>query len=208
MKNGVVNMDLVICSEDLAAYIEETEILNYSHPSIREKIKEIQQKGKTKQEWAELAFAFVRDEIEHSFDTGSTNITIKASEVLEHKEGICFAKAHLLASLLRGMGIPTGFCYQRVTRKGTPESGYAIHGLNAIYFEETNTWFRVDPRGNKPGINSEFSITPEKLAYPIRTEMDEVDYPHVYSKPLEKVITSMEESVDCRELFFKRPETA
>jgi transglutaminase-like putative cysteine protease len=200
-------MDLVICSEDLDAYIEETEILNYSHPSISDKIKEIQQKGKTKQEWAELAFEFVRDEIHHSFDTGSTIITIRASDALEHKEGICFAKAHLLAALLRGMGIPTGFCYQRVTRKGTPESGYAIHGLNAIYFEETNTWFRVDPRGNKPGVNSEFSISPEKLAYPIRTEMDEVDYLHVYSKPLEKVITSMEESSDCRELFFKRPET-
>jgi transglutaminase-like putative cysteine protease len=200
-------MSLTICSQDIKAYLEETDIINFGHPNVSEKIEEIKQKGKTKQEWAELAFRFVRDEIQHSFDTGSTKITISASDALEQKEGICFAKAHLLAALLRGMGIPTGFCYQRVTRKGTPESGYALHGLNAIYFEEIDTWFRVDPRGNKLGVNSEFSITLEKLAYPIRTELDESDYPYVYSKPLEEVISSMKESADCKELFFKRPET-
>jgi transglutaminase-like putative cysteine protease len=199
-------LDLIICSQNLGAYLEETEIINYSHPYIIQKIEEIKQKGKNKTEWAKLAFDFVRDEIQHSFDTESTKITISAQEALEHKEGICFAKAHLLAALLRGMGIPTGFCYQRVTRKGTPESGYAIHGLNAIYFEETDKWFRVDPRGNKAGVNSEFSIAPEKLAYEIHSELDEVDYSYVYSKPLEKVITSMKESADCKELFFKRPE--
>jgi transglutaminase-like putative cysteine protease len=199
-------MNLTICSQDIKSYLEETDIINFRHPKVSEKIDEIKQKGKTKQEWAELAFKLVRDEIQHSFDTGSTQITISASDALEHKEGICFAKAHLLAALLRGLGIPTGFCYQRVTRKGTPESGYALHGLNAIYFEEINTWFRVDPRGNKLGVNSEFSITPEKLAYPIRTELDEVDYPYVYNKPLEKVVSSMKESADCKELFFKRPE--
>jgi transglutaminase-like putative cysteine protease len=202
----VKNMDFMICTQDFAAFLEETEIINYSHPSIKEKIKEIQQKGKNKQDWAKLAFVFVRDDIQHSFDTGSAKITISASDALEQKEGICFAKSHLLAALLRGLGIPAGFCYQRVTRRGTPESGYALHGLNAIYFEETNTWFRVDPRGNKPGVSSEFSITPEKLAYQIHLEMDEADYPYVYSKPLESVVTSMKESADCMELFLKRPE--
>ncbi|WML42858.1 transglutaminase family protein [Neobacillus sp. PS3-40] len=199
-------MNLIICSQDLSSYLEETEIINFRHPSVSKKIAEIQKTGKNKQEWAQLAFNFVRDEIQHSFDSDSTQITISASDALEYLEGICFAKAHLLAAMLRGMGIPTGFCYQRVTRKGTPDSGYALHGLNAIYFAEIDTWFRVDPRGNKPGVTSEFSITPEKLAYPIRTELDEIDYPYVYNKPLGKVVLSMEESIDCKELFFKRPE--
>src|SRR5690606_39523518 len=99
------------------------------------------------------------------FDTKEEHITINAEDVLEHKEGICFAKSHLLATLLRGMGIPTGFCYQRVLRKGTIESGYALHGLNAVYLPDTG-WFRLDPRGNKPGIDSQFSTDVEKLAYP------------------------------------------
>lgn len=195
-------------NENLQAYHEETNIINFSHPAIQEKIKEFQKSGKTKFEMAQLAFDFVRDEIKHSFDLEDSKvITITASDALDKLEGICFAKAHLLAAFLRGMNIPTGFCYQRVTRKGTPESGYALHGLNAVYFAEMDKWFRVDPRGNKPGISSEFSISPEKLAYPIRTELDEIDYPYVYSEPLDEVISGMKLANDCKELFVNRPES-
>ena len=194
-------------NENLQAYLEETDIINFSHPIIQEKLQEFQRLSKTKFECAQLAFNFVRDEIKHSFDLENSKIvTITASDAVNNMEGICFAKAHLLAAFLRGMNIPTGFCYQRVTRKGTPESGFALHGLNAVYFEEMDKWFRVDPRGNKPGVSSEFSITPEKLAYPIRNELDEVDYPNVFSEPLDEVISAMEYSNDCKELFFKRPE--
>ena len=140
-----------------------------------------------------------------SFDTQSKVITISAEDAIEKKEGICFAKSHVLATLLRGMGIPAGFCYQRVLRKGTVESGYALHGLNAVYLEDTG-WFRVDPRGNKPGVDSQFSTDTEKLAYPIRTELGEADYPEVFTAPLPSVIKSMEESAACQALFFNRPE--
>jgi transglutaminase-like putative cysteine protease len=200
-------MELFLSSENMHDYLEETEIINYRHPSILKKIEEFQQKGKNKLEWAHLAFDFVRDEIQHSFDKESSLVTISSSNTLENREGICFAKAHLLAAFLRGMDIPSGFCYQRVTRKGTPDSGYALHGLNALYLDEINSWIRVDPRGNKPGVNSEFSIQHEKLAYPIRTELDEIDYPIIYSKPLDKVILSMQHAADCKELFFSRPES-
>lgn len=144
-------MQLVLMSEGLQPYLEESMWIDYQHPLIQEKIHQIKQMASTKLERAELAFNFVRDEITHSFDIDSTKVTASASEAIEQREGICFAKAHLLAALLRGMGIPTGFCYQRVTRKGTVESGYALHGLNAVYFDELQKWFRVDPRGNKPG---------------------------------------------------------
>lgn len=199
-------MQLVLMSEGLQPYLEESMWIDYQHPLIQEKIHQIKQMASTKLERAELAFNFVRDEITHSFDIDSTKVTASASEAIEQREGICFAKAHLLAALLRGMGIPTGFCYQRVTRKGTVESGYALHGLNAVYFDELQKWFRVDPRGNKPGVYTEFSIYPEKLAYPIRTEMDEIDFPYVYSEPLADVITSLQAAADCKELFFNRPE--
>lgn len=199
-------MQLLLSTEGLQAYLEETDIINFRHPSIQNKIEEFEQLARNKQERAEIAFNYVRDEIQHSFDLGSSLITISASDTLESGEGICFAKAHLLAAFLRVMNIPAGFCYQRVTRKGTPESGYALHGLNAIYLDEMDRWFRVDPRGNKVGVYSEFSISPEKLAYPIRTELAEIDYPNVYSEPLEEVILSMRNSENCQELFFKRPE--
>lgn len=199
-------MKLILESNNLEDYLKEIPpVILFHTPAIQEKIREIESMASGKKERAKIAFEIARDEIHHSFDTQEKLVTINAEDVLRNKEGICFAKSHLLATLLRGMGIPAGFCYQRVLRKGTVESGYALHGLNAVYLEESG-WFRVDPRGNKPGIDSRFSIEEEKLAYPIRTELGEVDYPNVFTAPLPSVLTSMHESCDTQELFYKRPE--
>lgn len=110
-------MELIQMNKDLQAYLKESNVIDFSHPLIQEKVKEFTRLGKTKEEQAELAFNFARDEIKHSFDIDGTVVTTTASEAMEEKEGICFAKAHVLAALLRVMGIPTGFCYQRVTKK-------------------------------------------------------------------------------------------
>jgi transglutaminase-like putative cysteine protease len=199
-------MKLILESHHFSDYLKETEVIDFSHPVVSAKIKEIEVASSDQEARARLAFEYARDQIRHSFDLQSRVISISASDAVEKKEGICFAKAHVLAALLRGLGIPAGFCYQRVTRKGTPESGFALHGLNALYLETRKRWFRVDPRGNKPGVHSEFSIEEERLAYPIRTELGEVDYPHVFSNPHPLVLSAMRMSADCHELFFKRPE--
>lgn len=193
-------------SENINDYLGELPpVIQFHTPAIQEKINAIASRATTKREKAKLAFETARDEIAHSFDTQNPAVTINAEDVLCNKEGICFAKAHLLAALLRGMDIPAGFCYQRVLRKGTVESGYALHGLNAVYLEEEG-WFRVDPRGNKPGVNSQFSTDKEQLAYPIRIELGEEDYPNIFVAPLPSVITAMQESKNSGELFYKRPE--
>src|SRR5699024_7327133 len=157
-------------------------------------------------ERAELAFIVARDEINHYFDTKSKVITINEADTKRNKEGICFTKYHVLADIIRRMDIPTGFSEERVMRKGKVESGYALHGVNAMNLEGYG-WFRVDPRGNKEGIHSEFSIHEEKLAYPIRVELGEIDYPKVFVKPLNSVVNAMQESQDCHALFFNRPGT-
>lgn len=203
-----IMMKLEFMTTDIEEFLQcQNDIINFNHPIVQSKIKEINKPGFTAREKAEKAFNYVRDEIQHSFDTNSLVITISASDTIEKGEGICFAKSHLLTALLRGMGIPAGFCYQRVLRKGTIESGYALHGLNAVYIEEEDQWIRVDPRGNKPGIYSEFSVDEEKLAYPIREELGEKDYPQVFPQPLETVIHAMQHSEDCHELFLSRPES-
>lgn len=179
--------------------------IDFSTPLVRQAIERIEAQTESPMERARLAFEVARDQIAHSFDMQSAVVTISAEEALEKKEGICFAKAHLLATLLRGMSIPAGFCYQRVLRKGTIESGYALHGLNAIYLPETG-WFRVDPRGNKPGVDAQFSTNEERLAYPIRDELGERDYLRVFAKPLPSVLQAMHDSKDCHTLFWNRPE--
>jgi len=199
-------MKLILESNDVNDYLGEIPpIVVFNTPLIQKRIKEIESRADSQKERAEIAFKIARDEIAHSFDIHGKIVTINAEDILKTGEGICFAKAHLLATLLRGMGIPTGCCYQRVTRKGSVESGYALHGLNAVYLKETG-WFRVDPRGNKQGVDSEFTTDKEMLAYKIHPELGEVDYPNVFTKPLPSVITSMKDSSDVDELFYKRPE--
>ncbi len=199
-------MNLILQTEDLNEYLKETSVIDFHHPAVQAKIEEIKRAASTDEARAKLAFEYARDEIKHSFDSPErTKVTISASEAMGCHEGICFAKAHVLAALLRGLGIPCGFCYQRVTRKGTPESGHALHGLNAVYLADRKKWFRVDPRGNKPGVNSQFTIDHEQLAYPIRTELGEVDYPYVFAEPLEEVLASMRNSRTSGDLFYNRP---
>lgn len=199
-------MELLLQSESLDDYRKEIPpIIEFHIPIIQKKIQEIEENNASLVLKTQAAFEFVRDKIKHSFDTQSPKVTINAAEVLSTKEGICFAKSHLLAALLRAMNIPTGFCYQKVVRKNTENSGFALHGLNAIYLKETG-WTRLDPRGNKPGINSQFNLKKEQLAYPIRTEWGEIDYPYVFTKPLKSVINAMLQSKTSQELFYNRPD--
>lgn len=200
-------MKLIIASSNLSDYLTEIPgIIEYRTPFIQQRIKDIEAQSTDLKERTKIAFEIARDEVLHSFDTQNPEVSISGEEALKTCNGICFAKAHLLATLLRGMKIPTGFCYQRVLRDGkNPESGHALHGLNAVYFEEVG-WFRVDPRGNKAGIDSQFNWQEEQLAYPIRPELGEVDYETVFTHPLESVIESMRRSETSQALFFNRPE--
>ena len=181
-------MNLICESENLDEYLLELNEVNYFNPIIKKKTDELFNPFQTEIEKAKIAFDFVRDEIFHTWDIQSKRVTCNASEVLEFKEGICYAKSNLLASLLRSQGIPTGFCYQRLMLFDTPEKGYCIHALNVVFFKSLNKWVRLDPRGNKEGIDAQFSIEEEKLAFLINEELDEKDYPVIYAKPHPKIV--------------------
>jgi transglutaminase-like putative cysteine protease len=192
----------LICESDVFAdYLAELEEVDYSHPLIQQKVREIMASHQTDVDRARASFEFVRDGIHHSWDIQSTIVTCKASEVLQHGEGICYAKSHLLAALLRAQGIPAGFCYQRLTLGSTPDTGYAVHALNACYIASIGKWIRLDARGNKPGVQAEFSIDQEKLAFPVRPEMDEADDPVIYAKPHPKTVKVLKEHTNCLELY-------
>ncbi len=194
-------MILVCKSEKLDDYLLELNEVNYSNPIIKKKAYELFNPSQTEIEKARIAFEFVRDEISHSWDIQSKQVTCNASEVLDFKEGICYAKSHLLASLLRLQGIPTGFCYQRLMLFDTPEKGYCIHALNAIFLNSLNKWIRVDARGNKEGIDAQFSIEEEKLAFRINEELDEKDYPVIYAKPHPKIVAVLEENTNVLDMY-------
>lgn len=133
-------------------------------------------------------YEFVRDEIPHSVDAQLTPITCRASDVLRHGTGFCFAKSHLLAALLRAHQIPTGLCYQRLRfNESEADSPLSLHGLNAVYLPEYG-WYRLDPRGNKPSVNAQFVPPVEQLAFPLQ-HPGEADIPGIWPDPLPGVVT-------------------
>lgn len=173
----------------MQAYLTATEIIDYQRPKIQKLANELADSDKIAT--AKACFEWVRDKIYHSCDYQMNPVTYRASDVLEHKTGYCYAKSHLLAALLRANSIPTGFCYQRLSvyDDGAP---YCLHGLNAVYLEPYG-WYRIDARGNKPGINAQFTPPQEQLAFKLNFAQ-EVDCKHVFAEPLPEVIKSLQTS--------------
>ena len=83
-----------------------------------------------------MAYEYVRDMISHSADISADTVTCSASEVLKAGHGICFAKSHLLAAILRSKSVPAGFCYQKLILDDETAPVLIYHGLNGVYLRE------------------------------------------------------------------------
>lgn len=178
-------------TEHIEEYIKEDEIIDYSNEMIVKLAEELYEQSGNETEYIRAAYEYVRDHISHSADINEDIITCSASEVLKEGHGICFAKSHLLAALLRYKSIPTGFCYQKLILDDETAPVLIYHGLNGVYMKEYEKWIRLDARGNKEGVDAQFSPDNEQLAFPIRPEMGEKDDLTVYPNPDVKVLEKM-----------------
>lgn len=194
-------MNLICESQVVEDYLGESEEVDYRHFAVREKAEELYAGSLNETEFVKRAFEFVRDDIAHSWDIQSSRITCNASETLHFGEGICYAKSNLLCAILRSKGIPAGFCYQRLTLGDTPDTGYCLHALNAVYLQEIDKWIRLDARGNKAGVHAEFSLNEEKLAFKVRNEFGEIDYSHIYATPQSKTIQALKQGTNCITMY-------
>lgn len=166
-------------------YLESTEYIDWKTPAVLAKAKSLADGADSVEMIAEKCFLFVRDKIEHSWDYERDPVTCKASDVLEHGTGYCYAKSHLLAALLRANGIPAGLCYQRLTISND-KPPFCLHGLNAVYLED-HGWYRIDARGNKEGVSADFCPPVERLAFPIISD-GEADLPEIWASPIGLVL--------------------
>lgn|GEM_PF-304919 len=174
------------------SYLEDTNIIDISNKQIKALAQSLSKDCDTDEQIAKSCFEFVRDKISHTADIKAKNTTTyKASEVLKYQNGWCYAKSHLLAALLRANKIPTGFCYQYLSCGEYKDEIYCLHGLNAIYLKEYG-WYKIDPRGNKQGVDAQFTPPYEKLAF--KLEKDEYDLAPIYSKPLDIVVKSLQKN--------------
>jgi hypothetical protein len=184
-------------------FLAVSEIVDWKNEDVLAMAKQLAADCADQEAIAKHCFEWVRDNIQHSVDYQRNPVTCKASEVLQHGTGYCYAKSHLLAALLRANDIPAGFCYQRLSidDDGAP---YALHGLNAVYLPD-HGWYRVDARGNKQGINAQFMPPHEQLAFAIQ-DPHEADLPEVWPEPLEVVVSALQRYSNYRDLYHDLPD--
>lgn len=194
-------MTELVIKDTIDEYLSAPKYIDWNDDSIISKSDEFKLKFTDEISLVKAVYEFVRDEIKHSWDAQDKRVTKSATEVLEQGVGICWAKANLLAALLRACGIPAGICYQRLTLGDVPETGFCIHALNAVYIRSLNRWIRLDARGNKAGVDARFDLDQERLAFSVRRDFGEVDYGIVYANPSDKLMKVLEESTDALYMY-------
>ncbi|SCK50900.1 Transglutaminase-like enzymes, putative cysteine proteases [Streptomyces sp. SceaMP-e96] len=137
-------MELIQNTPEISAYLVADEVIDHEHPCVRATAATLSVDAPDAYAYAKAAFEFVRDTIPHSQDVGDERsemgvppaegwgrVTWRASDVLAQRTGICYAKAHALAALLRAEGIPTALCYQKFE---------VVHGLVAVQLPGEDRW--------------------------------------------------------------------
>lgn len=186
-------------------YLISDTIVDWKTPEVRQKALDLTREVAGEVDKVHCLYDWVRDAIPHSNDAGLDILTCTASEVLRHGTGICFAKSHLLAALLRAVGIPAGFCYQVLRLDPPVNNELTLHGFNGIYLASLNKWIRVDARGNTGSIDARFSIDSEQLAFDMDPASGEFIYDTIFAAPVGSVVDKLREHDSRTELWLDLP---
>jgi transglutaminase-like putative cysteine protease len=186
----------------LAAYLRHSAVIDWHHPAIRARAEQLAAGCDSPAAVAQACIHWVRDGVRHSAAHPLDPLTCRASEVLKHRTGFCFAKSHLLAALLRARGIPAGFGYQRLSLddRGAP---FVLHGLNAVHLPELD-WYRIDARGNGGAVDAQFTPPLERLDYGLRIP-GEADVPGIFAEPGREVVAALQAGGTAGELLERLP---
>ncbi len=173
----------------MSAFLQPTPVIDSDEPTVAVAAAEIAGGAADDEQEARRCFLWVRDQVRHSSDCGSPVVTCAASQVLRERVGFCYAKSHLLAALLRARRIPAALCYQRLSLDGAAQA-YCLHGLVAVFLNR-HGWYRIDPRGDKLGIQTDFCPPQERLAFtPARP--GEMDIPGRFADALPSVVSVLQ----------------
>ncbi|HIG53679.1 MAG TPA: hypothetical protein EYG11_18045 [Candidatus Latescibacteria bacterium] len=82
--------------------------------------------------------------------------------------------------------------YTASPQRPTPYQGFCLHGFNALYLGSIDRWVRVDASGNTNGIDAQFGIEREQLAFPVREELGEWTYGEMFAEPAEAVLAVLQ----------------
>jgi len=169
-------------------FLRPTDVIDWQHPAVVSLARTLRDGGADVSAIARRCFEWVRDEIKHTTDFALKPVTCAASDVLLQGSGYCYAKSHLLAALLRANQIPAGLCYQRLSLDDEGRR-FCLHGFNAVLLPQVG-WYRVDPRGNRAGIDAQFVPPVERLAFSA-TLPGEADLPEIWPDPIPVVVEAL-----------------
>jgi transglutaminase-like putative cysteine protease len=167
-------------------YLEATPTIDWQSQSVRALATQLRGRGVDPRSTVRACFEYVRDRIPHTADHNLDPVTCSASDVLEQGTGFCYAKSHLLAALLRANDVPAGFVYQRLS---DGDGSFCLHGLNAVWLPDCG-WYRLDARGTRSGLVSEFTPPRERLPFAC-TGAGERLFPGVWASPVPHVLAAL-----------------
>jgi len=183
-------------TEELGRYLEDTITIDWQTPAVTSQAQHLLEGVAEPESRVRRLFAFVRDEISHSLDVVTHERACRASEVLRARTGLCYAKSHLLAGLLRYAGYPTGFCYARLESSERP-GRFELHGFNAVYWRPGERWIFLDARGDREGRTTECRFeAPFSLAHWPQVDRGESFLPFVYKRPARRIVDLLERAPD------------
>lgn len=201
----ILDMKLIQYSDKIEDYLKCDNVIDFDNQAIARQADALYKQAPNELAYIKAAYEFVMDKISHSADINADALWCTASQVLKAGHGICFAKSHLLAALLRSKGIPAGFCYQKIILDDEKAPILVYHGLNGVYLKDFKKWIRLDARGNKSGVNAQFSVDTEQLAFSIRTDKNEEDGFIIYPDPDKKILEVLRNSRTRTELWNNLP---
>jgi hypothetical protein len=199
-------MELIPETPDIDRYLEMTDVVDMCDAGVRQLADSLAPGACDDTAKVGAVFYFMQQNIPHTFNIDRQEVACKASDVLRYGHGICYAKALLVAALLRDMKVPAGFCYQRFRMEGTADSKFVLHCLNAIYLRDKGGWARIDVRNIEEGFDPTFRPGIDSGVFPVDASLGETDYPEVFVRPHPGTIEALKASKDALELHDLLPQ--
>ncbi len=81
---------------------------------------------------------------------------------------------------------------------------YCLHGFNAVELPG-HGWYRIDARGNRPGVDAQFTPPIERLAFPLQSA-EEVEFENILADPLACVVEVLQRCTTWQEVLAQLPD--
>lgn len=185
---------------DVAPYTADSEVIDWRHPAVVKQAQQLRD-GAADGEFGVVrrCFEWVSNRIPHSIDCKADSVPCTASEVLLEGHGLCYAKSHLFAALLRANGIPAGFDYQRLADE---RWGHVLHGLNTVFLRG-HGWLQLDPRGVPESVTR--LPAPQEQRVFTTSAPGELNYRLNLPSPLPEVVRVLQRGQSLAEVVPKLP---